>query len=628
MSAKAPCKHLQEFKHLRSPAVFQTIQHALLKQGQTPPAGSPVPSCSSCHTSWGRMYSCLQCGSIGCWSRGHCSNHSKAAGHLLAIDMERSELYCCACRDYVYDAEFDRILLGARSAAAACSASDVASSSSDANTRPGDPWASSSAQPLVLPPSKRKRLAPFQRPAVNRAEIDAKSETVVVDKPDVPLGLRGINNMGNTCFMSSVLQALLHTPPLRNHFLCDRHAAEECQAHKGGPGASGICLGCELDAIFVSAFSGARTPFSPANFLHSWWRYEENLASYEQQDAHEFLISTISAVHNGARSSSSKHASKDCRCIIHRVFSGTLRSDVMCAACGYTSTTIDPFMDISLDIEVPFNAPGQYNAGGGNAGASGPLSPQTKAVDGGAGAGGPGAAVSSPPALPGSTGARGGGPHSGGARSAILTGCLDRFVRPERLGPSAKFYCKRCCCWQESLKQMSVKQLPLVLCFHMKRFEHSATRKASRKIDRFVRFPIRQLDMAPYLSSSILRLRHGNRVPAAVGEGADDGSDGMDALYQLFAVVSHSGQMDSGHYVTFLRVGAEWYRCDDAWLTSVDEGAVRAAQAYLLFYVKKRFGYYQAGEAEAEATPMADSPDSPLLSLPQYAADIAHVSLH
>lgn len=28
----------------------------------------------------------------------------------MALDMHRSELYCCACRDYIYDPDFYRCL--------------------------------------------------------------------------------------------------------------------------------------------------------------------------------------------------------------------------------------------------------------------------------------------------------------------------------------------------------------------------------------------------------------------------------------------------------------------------------------------------------------------------------------
>ncbi|EIE26303.1 hypothetical protein COCSUDRAFT_58843 [Coccomyxa subellipsoidea C-169] len=38
---------------------------------------------------------------------------------------------------------------------------------------------------------------------------------------------------------------------------------------------------------------------------------------------------------------------------LQRIFGGLLQSDVMCCACGHTSTALDPFLDISLDIKPP-----------------------------------------------------------------------------------------------------------------------------------------------------------------------------------------------------------------------------------------------------------------------------------
>lgn len=35
----------------------------------------------------------------------------------------------------------------------------------------------------------------------------------------------------------------------------------------------------------------------PFLFVSSWWQHSESLASYEQQDAHEFFISVLDAIH-------------------------------------------------------------------------------------------------------------------------------------------------------------------------------------------------------------------------------------------------------------------------------------------------------------------------------------------
>jgi uncharacterized UBP type Zn finger protein len=54
-------------------------------------------------------------------------------------------------------------------------------------------------------------------------------------------------------------------------------------------------------------------------------------------------------------------------------------------------------------------------------------------------------------------------------------------------------------------------------------------------------------------------------------------------LYSLFAVVVHKGDIQGGHYITYVRCGGSWFCCDDAWVTLVEESEVAAAQAYMLF---------------------------------------------
>ena len=45
---------------------------------------------------------------------------------------------------------------------------------------------------------------------------------------------------------------------------------------------------------------------------------------------------------------------------------------------------------------------------------------------------------------------------------------FNRFTRPEHLGSSAKIKCSHCRSYQESTKQLTMKKLPLVACFHLK----------------------------------------------------------------------------------------------------------------------------------------------------------------
>lgn len=378
--------------------------------------------------------------------------------------------------------------------------------------------------------------------------------------------------------MNSVLQALLHTPLLRNYFLSDRHNRFVCQQkrksqeksnaakqknaakHKNLADGSQPCLACDLDAMFSSVFSGDRKPFSPAKFLHSWWQHASNLASYEQQDAHEFFISVLDGIHEKEKDQSKPHShvgNGDC-CIAHKAFSGILRSDVTCTVCGFTSTTYDPCVDISLDLDSSRDA----------------MKMVTSKLQG--------YASEAELML-----------RSQSYGISTLTGCLEHFTRPEKLEADQTFFCENCQLRQVSLKQMSIRKIPLVTCFHIKRFEHSLTRNTSRKVDRHLHFPL-SLDMAPYLSSSILRARYGNRIVAFDGDDSDTAT-GLSSEFELFAVLTHSGNLEAGHYVTYLRLNNQWYKCDDAWVTHVSESVVRASQAYMLFYVQKIL-HYKASE--------------------------------
>ena len=66
------------------------------------------------------------------------------------------------------------------------------------------------------------------------------------------VGLRGLYNLGNTCFMSCILQALIHTPVFRDFFLSDKHKCYSESVQKQ-------CVVCEMGNLFQQA-SGAAQP--------------------------------------------------------------------------------------------------------------------------------------------------------------------------------------------------------------------------------------------------------------------------------------------------------------------------------------------------------------------------------
>ncbi|XP_037009655.2 ubiquitin carboxyl-terminal hydrolase 51 [Artibeus jamaicensis] len=241
-----------------------------------------------------------------------------------------------------------------------------------------------------------------------------------------------------------------------------------------------------------------------------------------------------------------KNWQKNLRLIYQRfVWSGTpetrkrgLQSDVTCQACHSVSTTIDPCWDISLDLP----------------GSCATFSSQS-------------------PERADSTVSR--NDHIPGIPS--LTDCLQWFTRPEHLGSGAKIKCSSCQSYQESTKQLTMKKLPIVACFHLKRFEHLG--KQRRKINTFISFPL-ELDMTPFLSSTKeSRMKDGQPPTDCVPN---------ENKYSLFAVINHHGTLESGHYTSFIRQQKDqWFSCDDAVITKATIEDLLYSEGYLLFYHKQ-----------------------------------------
>jgi len=151
-----------------------------------------------------------------------------------------------------------------------------------------------------------------------------------------------------------------------------------------------------------------------------------------------------------------------------------------------------------------------------------------------------------------------------------LEDCLSRFVDIEELVDSDMYFCSNCKVRQKSTKRFWIRRLPNVLCLHLKRFRWSNYLRT--KLDQYVQFPLTSLDMSGYLLKNL----HGTR-----------GSSGS-TLYDLAAVIVHHGSgVGSGHYTAFAKKDSQWYHFNDSIVKPIEESMVAKCKAYILFYTRQ-----------------------------------------
>lgn len=158
----------------------------------------------------------------------------------------------------------------------------------------------------------------------------------------------GLVNMGNTCFMNTVIQCLTYCPPLANYLL---HQDDHCTKCK----TMNFCMMCELQRHMKRALEKSGDTIKPLYIYQRLKAIAKHFQFGQQEDAHEFLRYVVdnlwkAALANYEGGLKLDPASKETT-VVNEIFGGYHRSQVICMKCKEKSNTYDHFMDLILDIK-------------------------------------------------------------------------------------------------------------------------------------------------------------------------------------------------------------------------------------------------------------------------------------
>lgn len=182
------------------------------------------------------------------------------------------------------------------------------------------------------------------------------------------LGFTGLYNLGNTCFMNSALQCMVHTMELVGYFLDDFHKDLNVENPLGMSGKLAMAFGDLLRKLWAP---GA-TPVAPRMFKSVIAGFAPQFGGYNQHDAQEFLAFLLDGLHEDLNRVKHKpyievrdgdgcpddevadehwrnHLARN-NSVIVDLFQGQYRSTLVCPVCGKLSITFDPFMYLSLPL--------------------------------------------------------------------------------------------------------------------------------------------------------------------------------------------------------------------------------------------------------------------------------------
>uniref|UniRef100_A0A671QPH8 ubiquitinyl hydrolase 1 n=1 Tax=Sinocyclocheilus anshuiensis TaxID=1608454 RepID=A0A671QPH8_9TELE len=195
-----------------------------------------------------------------------------------------------------------------------------------------------------------------------------RAEEVEEKKVCLP-GFTGLVNLGNTCFMNSVIQSLSNTQELRDYF---HDRGFESEINCNNPLGTGGRLAISFAVLLRALWKGTHHAFQPSKLKAIVASKASQFTGYAQHDAQEFMAFLLDGLHEDlnriqnkpytetvdsdghqdevvAEEAWQRHKMRNDSFIVD-LFQGQYKSKLVCPVCSKVSITFDPFLYLPVPL--------------------------------------------------------------------------------------------------------------------------------------------------------------------------------------------------------------------------------------------------------------------------------------
>ena len=164
----------------------------------------------------------------------------------------------------------------------------------------------------------------------------------LIEKNQIDEPFNGLHNLGNSCFLNSVIQCLAYTPGLEKfastlpNVIYENCSGKPCFLHHFGQ----LC----------KAMRVMRDP-APHIFFANLNKVSPEMECGSQQDAHEYLFALINRFDDECSLNKGKALTTE-NTPMTSFFGGTFREERTCSKCEHVDNSSSKFLDITLPLDA------------------------------------------------------------------------------------------------------------------------------------------------------------------------------------------------------------------------------------------------------------------------------------